>query len=219
MLGTGCLKSCLGRVAFVVVLVGGSYAAWRWGGEAAPRVRGWLQEASDAAEPVASPELAQSTLDRFAALRDGSGPDRMALGDTELTSVLKYALAGMIPEQVAEPSVTLVDGGLTLSGKVPVEVLEGLAELGTAIGFLPDTLLLELEGSLAPLDNRSASLVIHRVIAGHIPLPDRMIAGVLQALGRDAQGGVSSDLLTVPLPSGVESAYILRDSLVLVAER
>ena len=216
---SGSLKGRLGRATVLAVLAGAGYAGWRWGPEALPSLEGWFREMAVAEDPVVSPELAQATLDRFEALRDGSGPDRIALSNVELISVLKYALTGMIPEQVSEPYVTLADSGLTLSGKVAVDALGGLGELGPAVGFLPDTLLLELEGSLLPLDGGRAALVIHRVLAAHIPLPDQMIAGVLEALGREAQEGLSVDALAVPLPSGLESVYILRDSLVLVAER
>lgn len=218
-MGSGCLKSCLGRVAFLVVLAGGGYAAWRWGPEVMPRVQAWLQGEPVTEKRLASPELAQATLDRFEALRDGSGPGRIALSNVELVSVLRYALAGLIPEQVSEPSIRMADGILTLSGKFPLDALEGLGELGPVIGFLPDTLLLELTGSLVPLDDRRVALVIHKVVASHIPLPDRMIAGVLRSLGREAEEGLSLDALAVRLPSGLESAYILRDSLVLVADR
>lgn len=218
-MGSGRLKSCIGRAAFVVVIAGGGYAGWRWGPEVAPRVQAWLDEEPGTEEQRPSPELAQATLDRLEALRDGSGPGRIALGNVELASVLMYALAGLIPEQVSEPSIEMADGILTLSGKFPLDALEGLDELGPARNFLPDTLLLELQGSLVPLDDRRIALVIQRVLASHIPLPDRMIAGVLRSLGREAEEGLSSDALAVRLPSGLQSAYILRDSLVLVANR
>lgn len=219
LIGSGCLKSCLGRAAIFVVLAGGGYAAWRWSPEVMPRIQAWLHEEPASDERLPSPELAQATLDRFEALRDGSGPDRIALSNVELVSVLRYALAGLIPEQVSEPSIEMADGTLTLSGKVPLEALEGLGELGPAMRFLPDTLLLELRGSLVPLDERRAALVVHKVLASHIPLPDRMIVRVLRSLGREAEEGLSSDALAVRLPSGLESAYILRDSLILVADR
>lgn len=219
MTGSGCLKSCLGRVALLVLLVGGGYAAWRWGPEAMPRVQAWLQDEAVTEKLVASPELAQATLDRVEDLRGGFGPDRLALSNVEVVSVLKYALAGWIPEQVSAPSVILADGRLTLSGKVPLNALESLGEFGPAAGFLPDTLLLELEASLVPLDDRRAALVIHKVVASYIPLPDRFIAGVLRSLGRQPEEGLASDALAVRLPIGLESAYILRDSLVLVAVR
>ena len=201
------------------MLAGGGFAAWRWGPEAMPQIKAWFQEEAVTEMPLASPELAQATLDRFEELLGGSGPDRLALSNVELVSVLKYALAGLIPDQVSDPSVTLADGVLTLSGKIPLNELEGLSELGPAVGFLPDTLLLELEGSLVPLDDRRAALVIHKVLASHIPLPDGMIPGVLRSLGRQPEEGLSPDALAVRLPSGLKAAYILRDSLVLVAVR
>ena len=217
-MGRGSLKGYLGRATVFAVLVGGGYWAWRWGPEVVPRVEAWLR-AEAAEDPVVSPELAHATLDRFKALRDGSGPARVAVSNVELVSVLKYALTGTIPELISELSVTLADGGLTLSGRVAVDALGGLSELGAAVAFLPDTLLLELEGSLVPFDDGRAALVIHRVIAAHIPLPNQMIAGVLEALGRETEEGLPVDALAVPLPSGLESVYILRDSLVLVADR
>lgn len=219
MLGSGCLKGCLGRATFLVLLAGAGYAAWRWGPEAQSLARSWLDRPPHTEEPVVSAELAQRTIARFDSLRGGAGPARIALGNAEVVSVLRYSLPGMIPETIAEPSVVMRDGGVTLSGSVPVEAFEGLADLGSAIGFLPDTLRLELQGSLTPLDERRAALVVHRVMASRFPLPDQMIAGVLEALGREPEEGLSLNALVVPLPSGLESAYILVDSLVLVADR
>lgn len=218
-MGSGYLQRSLAPAVFLAVLAGGGYAAWRWDSEVVPRVKAWLQEEPAAEKRLPSPELAQATLDRFEALRDGSGPARIALSNVELVSVLRYTLAGLIPEQVSDASIEMADGTLTLSGKFPLDALEGLGELGPAAGFLPDTLLLELEGALVSLGDRRAALVIHKVMASHIPLPDRMIAGVLRSLGREAEEGLPSDALAVPLPSGLQSAYILRDSLVLVADR
>ena len=46
----------------------------------------------------------------------------------------------------------------------------------------------------------------------------RETAEILDALGRDTHPGLPSEALLVPLPSGLSSAYILADSLILSNE-
>ena len=44
-----------------------------------------------------------------------------------------------------------------------------------------------------------------------------MIPEILKALGREYVAGLPDDAIAIPLPAGLKTAYILRDSLVLVS--
>jgi hypothetical protein len=85
------------------------------------------------------------------------------------------------------------------------------------VALLPDTVPISIQGTLAPFGVRQAALHIDRIEASRIPLPTRYIPEVLAALGRVPADGLPSNALLVPLPSGLSAAYVLRDSLVLVA--
>jgi len=207
-----------------VLLLAAAYAGWRWGPVVFPRVEAWIEARAGSQEAAEEPSeaIAQETLDRFEAFRRSSGPgERLALGTTELRSVLRYRMPGVIPPGVSDPDVALRDGRVLISGRVAVASFPDLPALDGVLGFLPDTLTLEVEGSLIPLEQeeRFLGLVVHRVEAARIPLPRRLIPELLEGLGREYVGGLPEDALSVPLPDGLERVYVLRDSLILVSER
>jgi len=90
-----------------------------------------------------------------------------------------------------------------------------LPDLGPILGILPDTLDVAFEAALMPFGNGRAALLIHHLEASRIPLPRRFIPDILTAVGRTNQPGLPPEALLVPLPSGLGSAYILTDSLIL----
>lgn len=211
----GCLRSCVGKVVLLVLLAGVAYAGWRWGPEFFPRVQSWLDGSG---EVEASPELAEATLDRYEAFQAGE-EDRLSVGGAELASVLRFALPGLLPPGVSEPSVDLEEGRVRVSARVAVAQVPRLPDLDQVVGLLPDTVTLAMRGSLTPLDGKGAALVVEEITAARIPLPRRMIPDILNALGRTDRPGLPPDAMAVPLPEGLRSAYILRDSLILVADR
>lgn len=213
----GCLRSCLGKALLLVVLAAGAFAAWQWGPELLPQVQSWLGVGEEEVPP--SPELAEATLDRYEAFQAGEGPDRMSVGDTELASVLRYALPGLLPPGVSEPMVEMDDGRVRMSARVALAQAPRLPSLDEVVGILPDTVTLAMKGTLTPLDGGGMALVVDEITAARIPVPGRMIPDILTALGRTDRPGLRPDAMEVPFPQGLESAYILRDSLILVADR
>ncbi|HEX9887160.1 MAG TPA: hypothetical protein VGA70_11765 [Longimicrobiales bacterium] len=217
----GCIRSCFGRVVGVVLLIGAAYAGWRWGPEVFPRIEGWLgrevASGDESGDLRPSPELAQTTMDRIERFRSGEGGDRLALGGVELASLLRYALPGIIPPGVGEPNVSLSGGRMELSARVDMAAFPELPSITEVLGFLPDTVDIQMQGSLIHHDQAFAAFHVDGVQASRIPLPDRFIPEILRALGRKDLAGLPVDAMLVPLPPGLQSAYVLRDSLVLVA--
>ena len=220
MLGFGCLKSCLGKIVLAVLLVVAAYAGWRWGPAVFPQVTTLFSSGDDTPALTTSPELAEATMDRFEALRRGDVGGQLALSASEIESVIRYSVPGIIPARIGEPRIEMADGVVTLKARVAIDAFPRMPDLNAVLGFLPDTLEVSFEGVLAPLDDdRWDALVIHGMQAGFIPLPDRMIPEILEAMGREYVGGLPDDAIAIPLPDGLKSAYILRDSLVLVSDR
>jgi hypothetical protein len=212
----GCLKSLAAKLAIVLLLVLATYVGWRWGPQVFPRIQEWmgLGETGEA-EVLASPELADSALARVQLFRRGEGPTQMALGGDELTSLLRYSETGVTPDGVASPRVTFSDGRVRLGVQVALSAFPDLPDLGPIIGILPDTLDVAVEASLLPFGTGSAAILVHGLEASRIPLPRRMIPEVLTAMGRKDQPGLPPEAYLVRLPSGLSSAYILTDSLIL----
>jgi hypothetical protein len=220
VLGTGCLKGCLGRAWLAGLLIAAALAGWRWGPSVFPRVRGWFVEEEGVVEVLPSPELADAALDRFERFRRGEIGDQLSLSAVDVGSVLRYSAPGMVPGGVSDMEVDFHDGVVTLTARVLVEAFPGLPTLDGILGFLPDTVSISVEGALAPLDEDAISLVIHGVYASFIPvpLPDGMTPKILVALGIRSRAGLPEDALPFSLPDGVRSAHVLRDRLILVRD-
>jgi len=211
------------RFVLLVALVGAAYAGFRWGPAVFPRLEQALgiggEEASLADDARPTAELADSTLDRFERFRSGEGGDRLVLGGRELSSVIRFSLPGIIPPGVSDPLVRLEDGQVYLSARVAVEAFPRLPKLDEVVGILPDTVNVEIRGSLVPHDQANLALIVDRISAARVPLPTRMVAQVLEGFGRGGRSGLGPDALPVPLPDGIRSVHVQRDSLVLIAER
>jgi len=214
------------RVAVgVVALAGVAYSGVSWGPLVVGRIGGFFGLAAPASEvgieggAVPSPELADATLDRFERFRGGEGERRLALSGAELSSVVRYALPGLIPPGVTDPTVSLREGRVHISARVAVAAFPRLPDLGQILGLLPDTVLLEMEGSLVPVDQAFMALVVDKVDASRVPIPRRMVADVVAGMGRKGPASLPADALAVPIPDGVASVSVQGDSLVLETRR
>ena len=107
--------------------------------------------AAPVAASAASAELAEAALDRFEAFRAGLAGERLAMSDAELSSVVRYAIPGILPPGVSEPEVTLEGGSLTLAARVAIEAFPDLPALDQVVGILPDTVPVRMEGELGPV--------------------------------------------------------------------
>lgn len=213
------------RLGLLALLVGAAYVGFRWGPHVFPPLERALGletgvEGTEAGvEPAPSAELADSTLDRFERFRAGEGPDRLALGSRELTSVVRFALPGLVPPGVAEPRVELEASRVRVSARVALAAFPRLPRLDEVVGVLPDTVVVLLEGPLVPYDEKRLALMVDRVEASRLPLPRRMVGDVVAGFRQGAWPGLPEDAIAVPVPNGIEAVYVREDSLVLVAER
>lgn len=216
----GCARGCTTGLVAVLLVTGVAYAGFRYGGGVFPVLERWAGvNDSLTVGPVPSPQLAEATLQRLEAFRDGGAADeRLELGGPELSSVVRYSVPGLIPGGVQEPTVRFDAGEMLLSARVAVSSFRDLPALDEVLGLLPDTVDIEMRGTLMPFDTRASALQIRRVEASRIPLPNRMVPGILSALGRTDREGLPSDAMAIPLPSGIRRAFIEDDHLVLVSE-
>lgn len=168
------------------------------------------------APQVATAELGGIAANKLEDLRDHK-VDRVALGTTELQSLIQYKYAGLLPAFAQDPHVELKGDHVVLRVRVPVDKLPDVKGLGAASAFLPDTTEISLSGTLIPLQNGRTALGVDGVSAARIPLPPRMINDGLRRVGRKNEPGLPRDAIAVNLPDGVKAAYIRNDSLILLA--
>jgi hypothetical protein len=160
-------------------------------------------------------EVADVAADKLMNLRDGEVTS-VALSENEVQSLLQFRFRQLLPAFIDSPHVELKDGKVTIRGRVPVDRLPQLNELGEAAGFLPDTTEVGVTGQILPLSKGRVALAVDQVRAARIPLPNRLVPGALRKLGRKDEPGLPDDALAVRLPSGVDAAYVRGDSLVFL---
>ena len=166
-------------------------------------------------ELVATPEMARAADSRLDRLRDGR-VSSVALTETEVQALLLYKYRNLLPAFVDSPRIELDGGKIIVHGRVPAERLPQLSELGEAASFLPDTTEISVVGELIPLGRGRIGLGVDQVRAARIPLPKRLVGPALRKLGRKDEPGLPADALAVPLPPGVDAAYVRGDSLVFL---
>ena len=164
-----------------------------------------------------SPALSDLTMDRFEQLRWGESDDKLVLSSVEISSVVRYAIPGIIPPGLLEPWVKFEEGQVRLSGLVVAREFPGLPELDEIIGLLPDTMAVEMQGLIAPLDQSHFSLIINKLWMVKIPMPSSLIPAILTAFGREGRKALPRNALLIPKPDGIESAFVQGDSLFLSA--
>jgi hypothetical protein len=206
------------RTGRAFLLTGCALAAAAGGWLLWPRAAAQLGMPEEPIGLAISPQLAEATLDRVEGLRGADG-GHLVLGDAELSSVVRYALPGILPPGVTEPAVEIEDGVVALGARVAVGAFPDLPALGDVVGILPDTVTVRVEGKLQRYGKESMAFFVSQVEAARIPLPDRLIPQVLAALGRKEVKGLPENALHIPMPGGLDSVYVARDSLVLVADR
>ena len=214
---SGCIRGCAGLAGTATVLLVVAYAGWRYGGDVFPQVERWLGDgAAEIAEgPVPSQAIADSALERFNTFRTaGLADSTLALNDLELTSIVRYALPGIMPDGIREPTIRLDGDRVVLSARVAVDAFPDIPAVSEISGLLPDTVRIEMRSNLLRLNSSYAALVFDGVEASGIPLPDRVIPGILDSLGRSDRPGLPRSALAIPLPTGIANAYAADGALV-----
>lgn len=162
-----------------------------------------------------SPELAASAEAKLARL-SGDAPQRVALSEAEVQSLIQFRVAGYLPDYVVNPRIDLDGDRLRVSAQVPTARFPRLDELEQVMGFLPDTTPVAVTGQLIPLHGSRVGLAVDEVSAARVPLPRGLIPTLLRRFGREDEPGLPPDALALPLPAGASTAYIRSDSLVFV---
>lgn len=233
------MRAVLKTLWILAWLLVAAWAGWRWGPLLFPQLQQVWQVSSqpvdgsrgeegqgDATgncdgvpESAATRELAQAALDRIEAFRAGRvDGSRIELDAAEVTSILRYALPGIVPPGVADPAAEFVSGRLRLSAAVSTSAFPDFPAVAEVIGFLPVTAPVMLEAALLPFGPGAAAVHVERVEVARVPLPDRFISPILLALGRTPREGLPQQALRVPLPNGIRRVFVEADRLVLSSE-
>lgn len=213
---SGPARGLLRATAVVVLAAVVTWVGWRWGGEALSSVTGGRSAASDSRSPP-TPELAEHTFQTVDAFRRHPDSAEISVSGVELESLVRFSAPGVLPDGVSPPRIEFRSDRIHLEGRVAVDAFPPVPEVERIVGVLPDTVSVDLSGSVLPYEEGRAALRVERIRIGGIPLPRRLTPRLLEILGREDRPGLPPDAMDVPLPGGLGSAYIQSDRLVLQA--
>jgi hypothetical protein len=206
------MRGCLGRILLLALVAGGAVVAWH--------NRDQLRDAFDRSRGRAvapSPELAAHADSKLAELGEAGGLSRVALTAPELQSLIEYRWGGLLPPDVGDPRVGLVNGRVTLEANVATARFAHISGMRDIVGFMPDTAGLRAVGSFVPMDDGHVGLEVHELSAASIPLPRRLIPPILARFPGASDPALPSNAIAIPLPPGIRTIFVSGDSLVFIA--
>ncbi len=210
------------RIFGLLLLVAAAYGGWRFGDYVFPPLEARLGIGTgpvlsvDGVEP--NEALAEAADERVARFLSGDG-SQLELTGVELTSLLRHREQGRVPDGISNPTVSLMEGRAEVSADVAVADFPGLPDLGPIAGMLPDTVTVQVKGSVIGFGDGEAVLFVQGLEIEGVPLPRGLIPEMLSGLGRVHRPGLPAEAMAVELPDGVSSAYVTGDRLVAVADR
>lgn len=212
------VKRLVTRLALALVIVLAAYAGWKGGDVIFPRLERALgiSKVEEAAAPeLVTPQAAESAKDRIVAFQGSDDPE-LRLEPFEVSSLLRYAVPGMLPKGVVDPSVKMDGDRIEIQASVVPAVMPSLPDLGGIVGILPDTVPVSVGGSLVPFGDAGSMLLVKDIAVRGIPIPSGAFPDILAALGRKQSRGLPPSAILVPAFTEIRGAYIEDGELVLV---
>lgn len=160
-----------------------------------------------------SPAAAAAAEVKLAQL-DAAG-EEVRLTSVELTSLFRYRPEIWSLGIVREPAVRMSGDTLRVSGRVATADLPSEPEIDQLRPLLPDTVPVDLFGSVRPLGPSTTVLEIGAIEVAAMPIPARYYTHLLQRLGQGPENNLPPGTLALPLPAGIGSARIEGGELVL----
>ena len=203
-------------LALMVLLA--AYAGWKWGDVAFPRLEtmaGLRGAVNDPPAEQVTPEAAEAAAARIRAFRV-SDDTELRLESSEVSSLLRYSIPGMLPVGVIQPRVNMAGDRIDIQVSVVPGAMPKLPDLGAILGILPDTVPVSVSGSLIPFGEGGSMLLIRGIRVQGVPIPSPAFPEILAALGRRDASGLPASAMLVPNFREIKGAYIENGELVLV---
>ncbi len=208
----------MGVILLAIAAVVG-YAGWTWVAPPPPTplTEDPVQLASDetAVPTDVTPAVAQEVEARIRAFRDSMEPE-LRLASSEVSSLLRYSLASLLPAGVIDPRVRMEGDRIDFSVLVLPDALADMPEMGAIAGLLPDTMPVTVRGALSPFGDNGSMLLIQSIEVRGVPIPPPAFPEILVALGREDARGLPESALLMPVFGRITRAYVEDGELVLV---
>ena len=213
------LKRFVTRTMLLLVAVLAAYGGWRWGDSVFPRVEAMLGigrvEVTD--RPVSAETAARATA-RIEEFQLSEEPE-LRLESSEVSSLLRFSIPGMVPAGILDPVVVFKDDRMEIRARVLSARYSDLPQLSGIAGILPDTVEIVAEGSLTLFENGGSLFVAEGIEVQGWPIPSRAVPEILGALGQEPPPGAPASAVRLPAPRGIRGAYVEDGELVVVRDQ
>jgi hypothetical protein len=213
-------RGCISLIAWSVLIVAGLAVGWYYRDDIS-RLATTVKERVE--PPVelaasASPELARRAEEKIVALGQGE-TDEIVLSAAELDSWIEHGLQGFFPEYVSGVTTQVEDDRLVLSGRVAVEGIPGIDDLGPAAALVGDTASVSVRGRLDGLEAGRGVYYVESIYLGPLPMPNGVRDQLLSELKGDGAKGLPANAVAFDLPRFVTDIGVRADGVFLRSSR
>ncbi len=213
------LKRFVARTVLLLVAILAAYGGWKWGDAAFPRVEAMLGIGqAEVTEPRVTAETAARVTARIEEFQVSEEVE-LRLESSEVSSLLRYSIPGVIPTGVLDPSVSFDGDRMEIRARVLPAAISDLPQLGGIAAILPDTVDVVVEGTIALFGDEGSVLVVEGIEVQGWPIPAGTVPEILAALGHEPPPGAPASAVVVPALKGLKGAYIEDGELVVVRAR
>lgn len=210
------IKRFVTRTVLLLVAVLAAYGGWMWGDRVFPRVEAMLGIGRvEVTELPVSAETAARATTRIEEFQNSEEPE-LRLESSEVSSLLRYAIPGMVPAGVLDPIVVFEEDRMEIRARVLTAKYSDLPQLSGIAGILPDTVDIVVEGSLTLFEDEGSIFMVEGIEVQGWPIPSRAMPEILGALDQEPPPGAPASAMRFPAPRGIRGAYIEDGRLVVV---
>jgi hypothetical protein len=210
------MRSCFKLIGCGTLLVAGVVAGWLARDDIASYVSAVVDRSEAPLEASSSslPDLARRAEDKIVALGQGE-LDEATLDADELNAWIEYGLKGFFPSYVSDVSAAIEEEKLVLAGRVALQEVPGIEQLGSWVAFLGDTARVSFSGRLDGLRPGAGVYFVDDVQVGALPLPSAMRDQLLAQLKRGSNGDLPTNAVAFELPQFVTDVGVREDHIFL----
>lgn len=180
------VRSCLARVGCLTLLVAGAVGAWYVQDDV---VAWWEARNAPPVDAAPTTEIADRVETRLQRFLEAEGEAELRLGESEVSSLVRYRIAEMLPPGVSDPAASLQDSTAQVTAILDApRMLEGRAP-PMLIGMLGDSARVTVELLPEVPEPGTVRLELLEVRAGALQVPRVMIPWLVEGLGLPAAPG------------------------------
>jgi hypothetical protein len=180
------VRSCLARVGCLTLLVAGAVGTWYVHDDV---LAWWEARNAPTVDAVPTSEISDGAETRLERFLEAEGEAELRLGESEVSSLVRYRIAEMLPAGVSDPAASLQDSTARVTATLDAaQMLEGRAP-PMLIGMLGDSARVTVELLPGVPEPGTVRLELLEVRAGSIQVPRVMIPWLVEGLGLPAAPG------------------------------